>query len=75
MLDVETSLRLPRDFFWDQILCTGVEIQFLRSHTRNLHFGVEIHADNSGMHFQKSNQNHCFGVDPTMGAFIITLLV
>ena len=30
------------------------------------HFGVEIHAQNSGIHSQKSDSNHYFGVDSTI---------
>ena len=29
-------------------------------------FGVEIHAQNSGIHSQKSDSNHYFGVDSTI---------
>ena len=31
----------------------------------SLRFGVEIHAQNSGIHSQKNDSNHCFGVDST----------
>ena len=32
----------------------------------SLCFGVEIHAQNSGIHSQKSDSNHYFGVDSTI---------
>ena len=32
----------------------------------SLRFGVEIHAQNSGIHSQKSVSNHYFGVESTM---------
>ena len=45
---------------------TGVEIHSFRSHIRITPFGVEIHAQNSGIHSQKSDLNHYFGVDSTI---------
>ena len=49
--------------------CVGLEIHSFRSHIRITSFGVEIHAQTSGIHFQKSDSIHYFhdfGVDSTM---------
>ena len=32
----------------------------------SLHFGMEIHSQNSGIHSQKSNSNHYFNVKSTI---------
>ena len=37
-------------------------------------FGVEIHAQTSGFHSQKSDSNHYFGVDSTFLEWIFTPL-
>ena len=47
--------------------CSGVEIHSIIGVVLGItSFGVEIHAQNSGIHSQKSDLNHYFGVDSTI---------
>ena len=37
-----------------------------RVYQRSLRIGIEIHTQNGGTYFQKSDSNHYFGVDSTI---------